>query len=233
MITERDDLLEASSGSGGRQSVQLSAKIRETIKAANETHKAMQTQLSQEERDINNKGDKALLGKDEVEDHVAVVDLTGRHIAECESLEKRRYQTRTGNRQGLMAGRGAGGAQMSEIKRSAQSTDLEDIDPEIGEGLTQIRRNDQVLDQELEVVSEGLVRLKGIAVDQQNELKLQEVMIEQIDENMDNATGQMQHVNHKMKDVLQQAGGATTILIKICLLILLVAVFSYLYRMLA
>ena len=85
MISERDDLLDASSGSGGKQvpiplpdilpplhhppsaytspwtsngdmgypqSVQLSSKIREQLRTVQETHKKMQTQLHQEEKDL-------------------------------------------------------------------------------------------------------------------------------------------------------------------------------------
>ena len=52
LIQERDDLLEASSGSGGKQSVELSSKIREILRQAKESHKKMQTQLSQEEKDL-------------------------------------------------------------------------------------------------------------------------------------------------------------------------------------
>jgi hypothetical protein len=107
-----------------------------------------------------------------------MVELVGKHIAECESLEKKRYQSRTGGRSGFGGGRP--GTQMQEIKRSAEATDLApiDIDPEIGEGLTQLKRNDQKLDEQLELISKGVTRLKGIAVDQSNEVKLQGVMID-------------------------------------------------------
>ena len=37
--------------------------------------------------------------QDDMEQRVATVDLTGKHIVECEALEKRRYQSRSGNRQ--------------------------------------------------------------------------------------------------------------------------------------
>jgi len=39
------------------------------------------------------------LTQDDMEQRVATVDLTGKHIVECEALEKRRYQSRSGNRQ--------------------------------------------------------------------------------------------------------------------------------------
>jgi hypothetical protein len=48
--------------------------------------------------------------------------------------------------------------------------DLADIDPDVEQGLTQLRRNDEKLDEQLELISKGMQRLKGIAVDQGNEV---------------------------------------------------------------
>ena len=47
-------------------------------------------------------------------------------------------------------------------------------------GLTQLKRNDEMLDQQLDLIAKGMTRLKGIAGDQSNEVKLQSVMIDQI-----------------------------------------------------
>ena len=93
LIAERDDCLEASSGSSGRQSVMLSSKIREQLKNVKETHDRMQNALHHEEKD-RNKGGKALLeaNADEINEHARIVELTSKHIEECEALEKRRFQ---------------------------------------------------------------------------------------------------------------------------------------------
>lgn len=236
LIQERDDLLEASSGSGGKQSVELSSKIREILRQAKESHKKMQTQLSQEEKDLAKGKKKGNLTQDDIDAHTQMVELVGKHITECENLEKRRYQSRAGGRGGnsALVGGGVRGTQMGEIRRNVEANDhLDDIDPEVGEGLQQLKRNDQQLDQQLEQISKGLTRLKGIAVDQSNEIKLQGVMIDQIGENMDKATGHLNDVNLKLKETLQKAGGATNIIVKMILLILLLGVAAYLYKMFA
>jgi len=44
-------------------------------------------------------------------------------------------------------------------------------------------------------------------MDQQQELHVQAAMIEELDQEMDKANAQLTNVNHKMKDVLEQAGG--------------------------
>jgi hypothetical protein len=65
-----------------------------------------------------------------------MVELVGKHITECENLEKRRYQSRAGGRGGnsaLVGGGGGGrGGQMGEIRRNVEASDhLDDIDPEV------------------------------------------------------------------------------------------------------
>jgi hypothetical protein len=55
----------------------------------------------------------------------------------------------------------------------------------------------------------------------------------EISDNMDKATGHLNEVNHKLKETLQKAGGATSIIVKVILLILLLAVGAYLYKMFA
>lgn len=236
LISERDECLEASSGSSGRMSVELSARIREQLKTLKETHTRMQNALHQEEKD-RNKGGKALLeaNADDIAEHVRIVELTAKHIEECEVLDKRRYQVggaRGGaGRPGLITGgsamggaRGGGAGAAGDVPmkemggRGGFETDLDpiDADGEVGQGLAQIRRQDQELDQGLEVVAKGVQRLKGIALDQQNELKVQEGMIEELDTEMDRANAALKTTNHKMKDVLAQAGGTMQVRASMC-----------------
>ena len=83
----------------------------------------------------------------------------GKHIAECESLERKRYAGRVG-KSGVGTGAGA------DVRRTAEQTDLAEIDPDVEQGLTQLMRNDEKLDEQLEIISKGMQRLKGIAADQ-------------------------------------------------------------------
>ena len=62
-----------------------------------------------------------------------MVELVGKHIVECENLEKRRYQSK-GGRGSASAALVAGGrgTQMGEIRRNVEANDhLDDIDPEV------------------------------------------------------------------------------------------------------
>jgi t-SNARE complex subunit (syntaxin) len=133
---------------------------------------------------------------------------------------------------GGKGGAGAAGGG-SDVQRNAEVTDLAAIDPDVEVGLTQLKRNDEMLDQQLDLISKGMTRLKGIANDQSNEVKLQSVMIDQISDNMDKATDHLNDVNVKLKDTLQKAGGATNVIVKLILLILLCAIGAYIYKMFA
>jgi hypothetical protein len=101
--------------------------------------------------------------QEDLETHREVTELVGKHIAECESLERKRYAGRVGK---SGAGTGAG----ADVRRTAEQTDLAEIDPDVEQGLTQLMRNDEKLDEQLEIISKGMQRLKGIAADQSNEV---------------------------------------------------------------
>lgn len=228
MIAERDDLLSQFTGSGGKQSVQLSSQIREALREVHALHERLKARVAVEERDAR-KERKNSLTEDELETHRQVVELIAKHIEECEALEKKRYQSRVGGR---------GGAKTSakgEIRRVAMETGLApiEVDPELAEGLQQLQRNDEKLDEQLDVIAKGVQRLKGIAVDQSNEVKLQGVMIDQISDNMDKATDHLNDANTRLKETLEKAGGATSIIVKVILLVLLLSIGAYLYKALA
>lgn len=75
--------------------------------------------------------------------------------------------------------------------------------------------------------------LAGIAIDQNAELQVQAAMIEELDSDMDRANETLRKTNHKMKDVLAQAGGTMAVLMRVCMIIILLALTAYLWRMLS
>lgn len=58
-------------------------------------------------------------------------------------------------------------------------------------------------------------------------------MMEELDTDMDRASETLRRTNHKMKDVLAQAGGTMAVLTRVCMIILLLALSAYLWRMLS
>jgi len=227
-IAERDDLIASSSGHGGKAVVQLSSHVRELLRGVQETHAKMKVRVAKEEKDLA-KGKRNLpYTQEDLEAHKEMTELVSKHITECENLERKRYAGRVGGKGGARAG--AAGA---DVQRNAEVTDLAAIDPDVELGLTHLKRNDEKLDEQLDLISKGMTRLKGIADDQSNEVKLQSVMIDQISDNMDKATDHLNDVNVKLKDTLQKAGGATNVIVKLILLVLLCAIGAYIYKMFA
>ena len=78
-----------------------------------------------------------------------------------------------------------------------------------------------------------LTALAGIAMDQNAELKVQAAMIEELDSDMDKANETLRKTNDKMKDVLAQAGGTMAVLMRVCMIIVLLALTAYLWKMLS
>mmetsp|Transcript_13345 Transcript_13345/g.35028 ORF Transcript_13345/g.35028 Transcript_13345/m.35028 type:complete len:132 (-) Transcript_13345:378-773(-) len=118
------------------------------------------------------------------------------------------------------------------IKRSAMETDLKQIDdPEVSSGLMELKQRDQEIDDQLDLISKGVARLKGIAIDIKEETKLQNVMTDEITEKVDNATENLQQLNGKMKEILKKAGGASRIIVYIVLFVVLVGVGAFLFKL--
>ena len=83
-ITERDELISSSSGSGGHASVQLSARIRELLREVQDTHGLMQKCVAKEEKKLA-KGKRDLpYTQEDLEAHREITELVGKHIVECQ-----------------------------------------------------------------------------------------------------------------------------------------------------
>mmetsp|Transcript_27796 Transcript_27796/g.65887 ORF Transcript_27796/g.65887 Transcript_27796/m.65887 type:complete len:116 (+) Transcript_27796:585-932(+) len=110
-------------------------------------------------------------------------------------------------------------------------TDLDDIDAETTAGIAALMQRDAKLDEDLEDISKGVKVLKNIAVDMKTEIELQNVMVDEIDAKVDKQVAHLQHLNAKVKDTIEKAGGVTRMIVNIILLIILVAVILYAARL--
>mmetsp|Transcript_42080 Transcript_42080/g.98702 ORF Transcript_42080/g.98702 Transcript_42080/m.98702 type:complete len:285 (+) Transcript_42080:242-1096(+) len=229
-ITERQDLLGSVGGGKVKDSsvAQQSQNIRKLLREVEDIYKHLQECLAKEEKDLAKAKKKTNVTPEDVEEHRTVVELYRSHIDECIELDKKRFsrETRAARKDGI---------KMQEITRTADGYDRSptEIESSVSEGLTQLQRNDQALDEKLETIGRGVQRLKGIAVDQSNEVKLQGAMIDKISDNMDNATDHLNEVNQRMKETLERAGGATNIMVKVILLVLILSICAYLYKAVA
>ena len=74
------------------------------------------------------------------------------------------------------------------------------------QGLMQVERNKQEMDNLLDVLSEGLTSLKDIARIQGEELDLQKAMIADIQKNVDDADDRLNNLNTDLSEVLNDKG---------------------------
>jgi len=233
-ITERDELLEKVGGSANKTTVEMSARVRTQLRQLREdAEKLKEIQLLEEKKAAKAKKPDAKAAAAEKVDHrKEVVDLVFSHMEECETLEKKRLN---------VAGAAAGGAARSNLlakcgkasyaqKKPATETSLKDLDdPELTAGLQQLQENDRKLDAQLDQIGQGVARLKNIALDMNAEIKTQGVMIEEITDKVDKATDHLQGLNAKIKDALEQVGGASRIIVNVILLVVVIAIGAFAY----
>jgi len=157
-IQNRADL-QCSVGGGGKSKqgeiAQLSNNIRMLFRDAEVMHKQLSARLLQEEKDLSKPKKKMTITPEEVEEHRENVVLYRSHLDECIELDRKRFsrQTRAARKDGV---------KMQEITRHAEAFDSNpvEIDSTTSEGLAQLERNDQALDEKLDMINKGVVRAR-------------------------------------------------------------------------
>ena len=102
----------------------------------------------------------------------------------------------------------------------------------LDQAFLQIKKNDQELDAELDLVHQGVKRLGVMATEMNTELKIQKAMIDETKQKAEDVNAHLLEVNKKMKRALDQSGGASKWCLNIICVIILLAVVGYIYKML-
>ncbi|KAG8459231.1 hypothetical protein KFE25_005742 [Diacronema lutheri] len=241
-IAERDEMLTKEAGS--KATVEMSARIRAVIKTVREEHRQM---VKIQQTQANRRRGKNV---QEIEHRAEVVELVLKHIEEVEMLEKRRYQTKeseargslfaTSGLRGTSTGVDVGGLRSVVVNmpdgagpsaggRAATDTDLPDIETQ--EGLAQLARTDERIDQELEEISAGVQDLKHIALDMKEEVRLQSAMVDEITNKVDGANEHLHNLNRKMKNALKEVRSADRFIIDFILIVIILGIATYCYNM--
>jgi len=223
-LKERDELMQKGA-TGTKQTVQMSNSIRMQIKAARED--AQKLHNLQRKEATKSKGK----SPQQVEERAEVVDLVFKHIEECEALDKRRYASKhTEARIELFSGGKAGGSAVGPVSRVPfGGTELPDIETQ--EGLKQLQRKDQAIDEALEQVAEGVSELKNIALDMRDEVKVQSSMVDEITSKVDSANLHLNSMNKRMKKTLEQTRSADRFILDFILLVILLGIVGYIIKM--
>lgn len=209
-IQDRDELFAKQGGGGTTATVTMSAKIRQQLAGVRaEAAKMQQLQKEHEQRmERRGTGDKkgmlqANQELEEIRSRGDVVDNVFKHVEECEALEKKRHSRPDSkdDRASLMV---SSGRSAIKAPKNATETSLAPIDEDAAAGLAMLQKQDQQLDETLTTIGLGVQRLGKIAIDMQEEVKTQSVMISEIDEKVEKATTHLQGLNVKVKDALEK-----------------------------
>lgn len=214
-------------GKGTNKAVQISHAIRQQLKAARSD--ADKLVVLQRKEAAKSRGKVKASG--EVENRQEVLELVFKHIEECELHERKRFAKNSEARIELFSG-AAREIALAPVKRGAgpssvSDTELLDIESETQAGLLQLERKNVAIDQQLEVVAEGVSELRSIALNMRDEVKVQGAMVDEITHKVESASTHLNTINKKMKHTLAQTRSADRFILDFILLILLLAIVGY------
>lgn len=97
--------------------------------------------------------------------------------------------------------------------------------------LEQIESRDKEFDTQLDTIADGLDDLNEIALMQQEEVKKQNVMLNDMGQKIENAFEHIDNVNAKMKDTLNEVRGGDKICVDIMCIVLMVGLGAVMYQL--
>jgi hypothetical protein len=236
-ITNRAELLEKS-GKGSVDTVKASAAIRKDLKELEQLKEELKRTHADEERKAIKKARSKPGGEEVVRQNIAKRDEILTVIQE--NIDELRFQERNA---GAVGGGDAGGGPGREKLMSSRqpksrpkppAQNLEEMDggtEGLDQSFLQIKKNDQELDRELDLVHAGVKRLGVMAGEMNTELKIQSAMIDETKQKAEDVNAHLLEVNKKMKRALDASGGASKWCLNIICIIILLSVVGYIYKM--
>ena len=248
-LKEREDLL-AKGASGTKATVQTSHMIRQLLKDIRDDANRLMTLQRKEAARVGKNKERL----EQASTRQETVELVFKHIEECELQEKKRYTSKNADARvelfsggGKVAlgggvypsctgGGGTSGGGTSGTRGAGPSgggggvggvAGLPEIDDETQEGLQMLERKNEAIDQQLDVVAEGVQELKSIALHMRDEVKVQSAMVDEITHKVDSAGAQLSNLNRKMKKTLAQTRSADRFILDFILLVVLLAIIGY------
>ncbi|KAH7553594.1 hypothetical protein JRO89_XS12G0031200 [Xanthoceras sorbifolium] len=97
---------------------------------------------------------------------------------------------------------------------------------------TEIKFDSGLIDQGLDMISEGLDTLKNMAHDMNEEMDRQVPLMDEIDSKVDRAAADLKNTNVRLKDTVNQLRSSRNFCIDIVLLCIILGIAAYLYNVL-
>ena len=96
--------------------------------------------------------------------------------------------------------------------------------------MQQIESRDQEFDKQLEEIGEGIQDLSEIAQMQNEEVRRQNLMLENVGNKIDGANEHLSNINTKMKETLNEVRGADKICVDIMCIVMMVGLGAVRYQ---
>merc|ERR1712146_152066 len=193
-ITERDELLEQTAGN--KATVELSNAVRmqlkEVRKDAENLDKLQKTAARKAKKKSKKKDGLSEEEQEYIEHQAEVVELTFKHIEECERLEKKIHF-------------GDNVVDDSSDDSAGVVTSLPEIDDdgEVGQKFAQIKMRDEQIDHGLTEVGEGVEVLKQMALEMSDAVDVTGAIMDEVETRVDDNMARVTHLNKRLKSTLE------------------------------
>jgi len=202
--------LRKSGGIRSAQEIKLTHENEEQLKVARNDWHNLHVQLKKDQS-------KKKLGEELLADRIRIVELMGKEIQNLVGQNGRvKVAPTTGLQQQLEDRRAARKERRTEKQQHkkgggavADALEAIPLSPQEEAFMKQVEANQAVEDQLLDDISVGLDELKSLAEDMNKSLKLQKVILAEVEEKMDNNIAMMKNANSRMKEIFEEAGGTS------------------------
>jgi len=151
----------------------------------------------------------------EIEVREEIVELCFKHIEECKHLER--------------AGSIGNNNAFVDTSRSGNVvSELPDIPDD--SGFVQLREKNQIIDQKLTIIGDGVQVLRSMADEMGKEVEKQTVMLDNLDRSMIKTQSTLDNLNKRLKTQLAKVRGADRFCIDFILIVVVLAIGLYIYN---
>lgn len=199
----------------------------------------MKNQLTKDQVKAD-KGKKSALPKEELDTRKELLDLLEKDVAYAESIHAGGGKGgEEGGRKGHNIARNARDARRRQKERDAgngavDSGDIEMDVPQLTRQeqlfIEESNKRDQEIDEKLDLIHHGVKQLGRMAEDINTELRVQEGMLDQVEDKMDNVIQKYETANMRMNKLLDSSGGVSRWCPLIIAGVILLALLAYIYN---
>jgi len=219
-IKERDELLESTAGN--KASVELSNNVRHQLKTVREDAEQLAQIQKERARKVKKKSKKTGLSdeeKDYLELQEEIVELSFKHIEECERLEKRVHYSDSM-------------LDDSSDQSDGVVTSLPDVDDDgaLGQRFAMLKQRDAEIDRGLEQVGEGVQVLKEMALEMSDAADVTNLMMDEVDTRVEQNMAQTQNLNKRLKSTLESVRSGNRFMLDFICCCVILGVAGVLYK---